>query len=120
MYAKQFQPLDIARILSAIDEGTYAAALREHGIDLITTQNEAKMWLLTEAGSRAWFVTFSPSVEFHIDGTPAEQFSTLVQYGPRRGIVGDWLKFLEDVLIDTGMDWLLERIRRLWRQDRRP
>lgn len=121
---KKFEPLDLARILSAVDETTYAAALREHGIDLIQTRNEARMWLLTEAGSRAWFVSFSPIQEFHIEGTPAEQYSTLIQYGPRRGLLGDLLKDLGDRLAEEGLERILDEvlnlIRRAWRQNRRP
>lgn len=98
---KEFLPLDVARILRAMDEAEYASIMREHAIDIIQAGNEARAYMLTEAGSRAWFVLNPDEVEYSFAGSPRTTDTTIVTYGPTRGLLGDFIYNFSEKLKDT-------------------
>jgi hypothetical protein len=105
---KAFLPLDIVRILRAMDEAEYASIMREHAIDLIFTGNEGRAIILTEAGSRARFTMFPDEEEFFIPATPRTNATTLVSYGPTRGALGDFLYDFSENLKDSIFEKVLK------------
>jgi hypothetical protein len=105
---KEFQPLDIARILRALDDLEYNAAMREHAIDVITEGAEVRAFILTEAGSRAWFVLNPDEHEFVVDQTPRENQTTVVTYGPTRGLLGDLVYEFSERLREGAFETILK------------
>jgi hypothetical protein len=113
---KPFEPLDVARILRAMDDAEYASIMREHTIDVVLAENEARALILTEAGSRAWFIMMAPQEEFSIERTPEERSTTVITFGPTRGLVGDffyeWSERLRDSTFERVLKDVIDHIRR--------
>jgi hypothetical protein len=109
---KEFVPLDVARILRAMDDAEYATIFREHALDVILAGNEARAFILTEAGSRAWFVMNPEDEEFSFTGSPREGSTTVVTYGPTRGMLGDFIEGLRQYLTSELFERLLDLLTR--------